>query len=83
MTIALDAWVEELVTALDVDPAAVDQELLLDLSRAAHGVGRAAAPITTFLVGVAAGQRGGGADAVTCAAATAKRLAVAHTDPAA
>jgi hypothetical protein len=81
MTIALDAWVEELVTALDVDPAAVDQKLLLDVSHAAHGVARAAAPITTFLVGLAAGQRGGGADSVARAAATAKRLAVAHRAP--
>jgi hypothetical protein len=81
VTIELDAWIDELAAALDVDPAAVDQQLLLDVSRAAHGVARAAAPITTYLVGLAAGQRGGGADAVTRAAATAKRLAVAHTDP--
>jgi len=82
VTDPLDAWIGELAAALDVDPGAVDRELVLDLSHAAHGVARAAAPITTFLVGLAAGQRGGGAESVTQAAATAKRLAAAHTEPA-
>lgn len=54
----LDDWVaavkDELGLAVDVD---VRQ--LLDVARvAAHNVDRPAAPLTTFLLGYAAGQRG-------------------------
>jgi hypothetical protein len=45
----LDAWITELATALEVDPAAIDRTQLLGVSRAAHGVTRAAAPFTMFL----------------------------------
>ncbi|MGW0930447.1 DUF6457 domain-containing protein [Streptomyces sp. NPDC002644] len=60
----LDEWItaakDELGIDLDVDTA-----LLLDLARdAAHGVARPAAPLTTFLVGYAAGRAGGGPEAV-------------------
>jgi hypothetical protein len=80
MSAPLDAWVAELAVALGLDPAAVDRTLLLDVARdAAHGVARPAAPLTTFLVGLAAGRAGGGADAVQAAAAIAQRLALAHT----
>jgi hypothetical protein len=80
MTNPLDAWVLELATELGIDPAVVDRTLLLDVARdAAHGVARPAAPLTTFLVGLAAGQRGGDADAVRDAAQTAQRLAAAHS----
>lgn len=77
MTIPLDAWIVELAGALGVDAGAVDRDLLLDVARdAAHGVARPAAPLTTFLVGLAAGQRGGSAEAVRDAATTAQRLAI-------
>ncbi|MGW7485406.1 DUF6457 domain-containing protein [Streptomyces sp. NPDC054786] len=54
----LDEWITavkaDLGIELDVDTAA-----LLDLARdAAHGVARPAAPLTTFLIGYAAGQQG-------------------------
>jgi hypothetical protein len=76
VTNPLDAWTAELAAELGVDPAAVDVTLLLDVARdAAHQVARPAAPVTTFLVGLAAGLRGGDADAVRTAAATAQRLA--------
>jgi hypothetical protein len=72
----LAEWVAELAAALDVDAAALDRDLLLDVARdAAHGVARPAAPLTTFLVGYAAGLRGGDASAIAAAAATARRLA--------
>lgn len=72
----LAAWVAELAQALEVDAAALDRDLVLDVARdAAHGVARPAAPLTTFLVGYAAGRRGGTADDVAAAAATAQRLA--------
>jgi hypothetical protein len=73
-------WITELAAALDLDPASVDIDLLLDVARdAAHGVARPAAPLTTFLVGLAAGARGGDAVAVAQAAAVARDLAVART----
>lgn len=54
----LDDWVtavnDELGLAVDVDV-----RRLLDVARvAAHNVDRPAAPLTTFLLGYAAGQRG-------------------------
>jgi hypothetical protein len=82
MTNPLADWVSELATELGVDVAAVDRDLLLDVARdAAHAIARPAAPLTTFLVGLAAGQRGGGPDAVRQASATAQRLAAAHAPP--
>lgn len=80
MTNPLDAWVVELAGELGLDPATVDRTLLLDVARdAAHHVARPAAPLTTFLVGLAAGRNGGGdALAVRAAAETAQRLAAAH-----
>jgi Domain of unknown function (DUF6457) len=81
MTNPLDAWVQELATALGVDPSAIDVPLLLDVARdAAHGVARPAAPLTTFLVGLAAGRNGGSRDAIVAAAGVAQRLA-APRDP--
>lgn len=72
----LQQWVDELAAALGVDPSALDRDLVLDLARdAAHGVARPAAPLTTFLVGLAAGRAGGSAADVEKAAATATRLA--------
>lgn len=82
MTNPLDAWADELSTALDVDPAATDVQLVLDLARdAAHAVTRPAAPLTTFLVGLAAGLRGADRADVTAAATTAHRLLAARDQP--
>jgi hypothetical protein len=72
----LDRWITELCAALDLEPSVVNRDLLLDLARdAAHGVGRPAAPLTTFLVGLAAGRNGGAAEAITEAATIATALA--------
>lgn len=61
----LDAWIAEVRDELGID-LTVDVPELLDLARVvAHGVARPAAPLTTFLVGYAAGRQGGGAQAVT------------------
>ncbi|HZC70441.1 MAG TPA: DUF6457 domain-containing protein [Jatrophihabitans sp.] len=77
----LAAWVADLAAALDVDPEDLDRDTILDVARdAAHGVARPAAPLTTFLVGYAAGLRGGGDAAVAQAAATAQRLAAQRTN---
>lgn len=53
----LDAWVAALCDELGLDTTEVDVENLLDVARdAAHSVTRPAAPLTTFLVGYAAGR---------------------------
>ncbi|WP_432092348.1 NTP transferase domain-containing protein [Streptomyces sp. bgisy100] len=71
----LDEWMaavkDELGIELDVDTG-----VLLDLARdAAHGVTRPAAPLTTFLVGYAAGRAGGTPAEVAEAARRAAALA--------
>jgi hypothetical protein len=72
----IDDWVTDLCTALDVPPDAVDVAALLDLARdAAHHVERPAAPITTYIVGLAAGRAGGDARTVAELTARAARLA--------
>lgn len=75
---ALDEWVTALTAALGLERSEVDVSLVLDLARdSAHAVARPAAPVTTYLVGFAAAQRGGTAVDVAAAAATATRLATA------
>ncbi|MFG2281380.1 NTP transferase domain-containing protein [Streptomyces asoensis] len=71
----LDEWISAVKDELGID-LDVDTGVLLDLARdAAHGVARPAAPLTTFLVGYAAAQAGGGPDAVAGAARKAAALA--------
>ncbi|MEU1307491.1 NTP transferase domain-containing protein [Streptomyces cinnamoneus] len=71
----LDEWISAVKAELGIE-LDVDRVGLLDLARdAAHGVARPAAPLTTFLVGYAAAQRGGGPEAVAEAARLAGELA--------
>jgi hypothetical protein len=57
---SLASWTGDLFRLLDLPQQTVDIDLVLDLARdAAHGVARPAAPLTTFLVGLAAGRAGG------------------------
>lgn len=73
----LDDWVAALAAELGVSADDVDVRRLLDVARdAAHSVDRPAAPLTTFLVGYAAGSRGGGSAHVEAAADAAQRLAL-------
>jgi hypothetical protein len=63
----IDEWIAAVCTALGLSPDQVDRALILDLAReAAHGVARPAAPITTYLAGLAVGQ---GADLARVVAA--------------
>jgi hypothetical protein len=64
-------WVEAVKAELGLD-AEVDVDLILDVAKdAAHGVQRPAAPVSTYLLGLAVGA---GADPATAAAAI-ERLA--------
>jgi hypothetical protein len=78
--ISLEQWAAALAAELGLEPDSVDVEQVLDLAAdAAHGVVRPAAPLTTFLVGLAAGRAGGAdadvADAVARAEALIDRVA--------
>lgn len=76
----LESWVGALSKELGIDIADLDLQGLLDVARdAAHSVTRPAAPLATFLVGYAAAQHGGGADAVAEAARQASALAESWT----
>lgn len=75
---SLQNWSTELGEALGLD-LEVDIEAVLDLARdAAHSVERPAAPLTTFLVGYAAGLRGGSASDITVCVDVATALAIEH-----
>ncbi|WP_395242885.1 DUF6457 domain-containing protein [Agromyces sp. MMS24-K17] len=53
----LDAWAAQVATVLGVAALGADVGAVLDLARdAAHGVARPAAPLTTYLVGLAVGR---------------------------
>ncbi len=67
-------WLGRIAPVLGIGPDLVDEALILDLARdAAHGIARPAAPLTTYLLGLAAGRAG--ADA-----ATVRRLAERITE---
>lgn len=52
----LDDWTSAACAELGIEPGQVDIRLILDLARvAAHQVDRPAAPVTAFLLGLAAG----------------------------
>lgn len=54
----LHDWIDELMDVLDIE-LEMDEALVLDVAReAAHQVERPAAPISTFLLGYAAGAAG-------------------------
>jgi hypothetical protein len=78
----LDEFTTTVSKALGLDEAAVDRDLVLDLTKeVAHNVARPAAPLAAFLVGLAAGKAGGGADAVRAAAEKVAALANGYTAP--
>jgi len=78
----LHDWIDELSDVLDVDTE-VDEGLLLDLARvAAHNVARPAAPITTYLLGYAAGAQDADAEQIEALAARAQKLAENWDKPA-
>ena len=75
----LAAWSEQLARELGLSEVEISIDAILGLAgKVAHAVVRPAAPLTTFLVGYAAGRAAAGAmdanDAITAASAAALRL---------
>ncbi|GII32142.1 DUF6457 domain-containing protein [Planotetraspora mira] len=61
----LEEWTALVCRELGIDPARVDRDAVLDLTRdVAHGVARPAAPLTAYLVGLAQGAGTAPDDAV-------------------
>ncbi len=61
---ALEAWLSAAAREVGLDAADVSIATVLDLARdVAHGVARPAAPLTTFLLGLAYGRAAAGPDA--------------------
>jgi hypothetical protein len=82
VVVNLHDWIDELCDALDIE-AEVDEALVLDLARvAAHQVTRPAAPITTYLLGYAAGLSEADPAAIERLAAKAQALADGWDRPA-
>ena len=78
----LDEFLRTTCTALGVDRDAVDQELILNLTKeVAHNVVRPAAPLAAFVVGLAAGKAGGDRESVRAAARKVAELAAGYTAP--
>ncbi|MCU1543095.1 MAG: hypothetical protein JWM50_960 [Microbacteriaceae bacterium] len=73
----MQRWIDAVRGELDIPPnLTLDVPAVLDLARvAAHGVLRPAAPLTTFLAGLAAGRSGGSDDDI--ARAIARVVAIA------
>ena len=71
----LHDWIDELCDVLDIETE-VDEALVLDLARsAAHNVTKVAAPITTYLLGIAAGSQDANPEKIEQLAAKAQLLA--------
>jgi len=78
----LHDWIDELSDVLDVETE-VDEGLILDLARtAAQSVQKTAAPITSYLLGFAAGAQGADPEAVERLAAKAQLLGESWDRPA-
>ncbi|GAA4416777.1 hypothetical protein GCM10023169_12070 [Georgenia halophila] len=74
---AMNTWLDEVCAELGVDRdimTASTPDLLRLVGQVAHGPSRPGAPLTAFLVGLAAGSAGGGSDAVTDRAEAVARL---------
>ncbi|WP_244930805.1 DUF6457 domain-containing protein [Nocardioides sp. W7] len=80
----LHDWIDELSDVLDLDPEVeIDEGLVLDLARVvAHAVERPAAPVTAYLLGLAAGAQGAKPALVEKLAARAQALAEGWERPA-
>jgi hypothetical protein len=74
----LDEWAIELAAALNLSAVDIDIAEILELAKvAAHTIARPAAPVTAFMVGLAAGRSGGAPDDIRAAIRVATDLATA------
>jgi hypothetical protein len=79
----LDDWTAAVVAELGIADLVDDRtrDLVLDMTKdVAHGLARPAAPLTAYLMGLAAG-RAGSADEATGYAARISRMALAWENP--
>ncbi|MEV6152103.1 DUF6457 domain-containing protein [Nonomuraea sp. NPDC052129] len=77
----LNEWTALACQELGIDPARVDRDLILDLTKeVAHGVARPAAPLTAYLLGLAEGAGTAPEDAVARITALAKNWGAATTE---
>lgn len=75
---ALDSWLRAAAAELGLDAAEVDIATILNVAKdVAHGVARPAAPLSTFLLGLAVGRASG--DQLTPLADTLSALAEGWT----
>jgi Domain of unknown function (DUF6457) len=79
----LHDWIDELCDVLDLEDVDVDEGLLADLTlAAASNVEHLAAPVTAFLLGYAASEKGANPEEVEALAARAQTLAEGWDRPA-
>jgi hypothetical protein len=80
----LHDWIDEVSDVLGLEDTEIDEALVLDLARVvAHAVERPAAPVTAYLLGLAAGSRGAGPEATEALAGRVQALAERWERPAA
>ncbi len=78
----VERWVAALSAELSIEIDDLDVQALLDVARdAAHSVVRPAAPLSTFLIGYAAGKRGAAGNDISDECAKASGLADAWPAP--
>jgi Domain of unknown function (DUF6457) len=77
----LEEWTNLACKELGIDPARVDRNQILDLTKeVAHGVARPAAPLTAYLLGLAQGSGSASEDAVAKLIALAKNWGQATSE---
>ncbi|SDL00295.1 DUF6457 domain-containing protein [Nonomuraea jiangxiensis] len=77
----LNEWTALACKELGIDPATVDRDQILDLTKeVAHGVARPAAPLTAYLLGLAQGSGSAPEDAVARLTTLAKNWGEATTE---
>jgi hypothetical protein len=77
----LTEWTALACKELGIDPAAVDRDQILELTKeVAHGVARPAAPLTAYLLGLAQGAGSAPEDAVARLTTLAKNWGQATTE---
>lgn len=78
----LESWTAAVCGEFGIDPAAVDVRKILDLARnVAHQVDRPAAPLTAYLIGLAAGAGMSADDAMARVLALAGSWEPAQSEP--